>query len=186
LANFDGGNNLIDIAFGSSTYSDIYVNTTGLLSLNLGTTSDLSSVGNVTIVNNTKLDQVILAAANISHSLNIEGRNFYFPNLIGITENITISNVDSVSLDALTSVGSNIVISESLYLANFTLGELQTLGGSIDVTGNVALNTLSIPNLQTMGGGFQILNNSALQNLTGFPKLRSVGQSADIEGPIDA
>ncbi|KAJ8128583.1 hypothetical protein O1611_g5051 [Lasiodiplodia mahajangana] len=138
-----------------------------------GGLGQLETAGNIRVVNNLRMDEVVFESLKtISGSL-VVGSNFNFLNSMGKRD----SNPLLVSLPALESIGNVIIYDVEVIRGNkdgkIDLPVLGHVFGDFNVTTIGGLSEISVPTLTDIDGGLYILGNDALKNLD-FPELRRV------------
>ena len=97
-------------------------------------------------------------------TINDEEFNDLFNGLVEVTTNIRLINTDltSVILPKLVSVGGNLEVNENKELTSFTFTKLVSVGGNLKVDDNKILTSFTFTKLVTIGGDLSIINNKEL------------------------
>ncbi|CAG8698628.1 4474_t:CDS:2, partial [Cetraspora pellucida] len=106
--------------------------------------------------------------------------DFTAPYLENVND-LTVKNVRSLNLPALSTISNNLVISENKF-PSFTLQNLHSVTGTLTIDSNWYLKSANFPVLQTVGPSLVISNNPSLEKINGFPKLEQIGGSVDVTG----
>lgn len=95
---------------------------------------------------------------------------------------MTIANVSDFSAPSLVTVNGSARF-DSNYFTSFNAPNLtSTKTGDISFVGNSQLTNITFPVLTAIGGGLLIANNTGLDEITGFPKVKSVGGAVKLRG----
>ncbi|KAI1430997.1 hypothetical protein GGR50DRAFT_698430 [Xylaria sp. CBS 124048] len=133
----------------------------------------LKTAGSVRVVNNERMDEVVLPALQIINGRLIVGNNF---DTRRQTEKKDGNNL-LISFPALESVGSvTIYDEEAAPLSQAGKIELPVLGrvfGDLNITDLRGVSEIQTPALTDINGGLYIIGNKQLKNLH-FPRLRRV------------
>lgn len=161
---------------------DILVSDTSLKSLE---GLNLSSVDTLDVNNNKNIDDISVAATEISGALNIafnaDSVNVSLPNLAWVN-NATFRYCGSVSMPQLQKVNNSLgFVNNTLYGLQFD--NIQSVG-SLTISSNSQLRNASFANLTTIGGGFVIANNTRYGKIFGFPKLKTVRGAIEFQGNL--
>jgi hypothetical protein len=165
----------VTFSYGLTQISSIAISNTGLNKL-IG--FNPSTVASININNNPNLTAVQFQLTNITESLSMYangglGFTAEFPNLIW-AYNMTLGNVTSIALDALTVVNNTLIFPGSP-LEAIAAPNLTTVGGDLLIASNPDLQNISMPALKTVGGEISITNNIDLIDIGNFESLQSTG-----------
>lgn len=98
--------------------------------------------------------------------------------------NLDLQSIASLSFANLTSVNGSLSL-ESSSFESFEFKELKTIGKSLSINKNDELEEFDFPVLTSVGGALNIQQNDKLKSFSGFPKLKTIGGSVNIEGDFD-
>lgn len=146
---------------------------------------DVRDVKIMDINNNRRLKDFTTALRTVSGSLKISANNRMMDvtmNSLQWINNMEIANVTKFSATALNVVNGSARF-DSNYFTSFIAPNLTTTQeGDVSFVGNSALSNITLTTLSTIGGGLLIANNTALKEVTGFPKLKTVGGALKMKG----
>ncbi|KAG0263789.1 hypothetical protein DFQ27_001614 [Actinomortierella ambigua] len=97
--------------------------------------------------------------------------------------NCTFRHLTELDLSNLVSVGSALALAET-NLKSVKMAKLKSVGQTLSIASNNQLANVTFPELGTIGGALQVANNSILTQIDGFPKLTEIGGVLDIRGAI--
>jgi hypothetical protein len=145
---------------------------------------DLTSVSDFTIANNRYISQIELNLQNVTNKLILSGNSPELEvklNELGSAHNLTFRNCSSVEVPALESLDEGLSLLGNTF-ESFRAPNLTEIGGALAISANSALTNISFPLLTKVGFNFEIANNTKLQKVDGFPQLKSIGGSLDMNG----
>lgn len=148
---------------------------------------DVTSLDNLNINNCHRLQDLTLPLTNLSTELRLSfngQRNdlkVSLPNLAWIA-NISASHTSLFEVPALKTVNGSIRFDKNLF-TSFNAPNLTSIQtGDISFVSNNELKNLTFPQLTAMGGGLLVANNTKLDEVTSFPKLKTVGGAVKLRG----
>jgi hypothetical protein len=110
---------------------------------------------------------------------NADQVHFSAPRLTSIKGNTTLTQLASMTLDALEQLGSGLHIHET-HLETIKLDNLTALADTLSIIDNAQLVNISFASLETIGGALIIQDNSQLKVVDGFPQLKQIRGSIEI------
>lgn len=166
--------------------NNILISDTSLESIEAFTV--LNKVNVLNVNNNRNLANISSSVRTVSDSLQFSynGKNaaLNFDKLVW-ANNITLSDVDSVSFKSLSAVNASLgFINNSM--TSIECKNLSSIGGSFSVISNDQLTKLSFDKLAAIGGAMVVANNSALQQIDGFKKVATVGGAMVFTGEFSS
>ncbi|OWB49326.1 hypothetical protein B5S27_g866 [[Candida] boidinii] len=160
---------------------NIVISDTGLESLQ---GLDATNVEIFNINNNKYISTIDSGLQTVSNGLiisyNAEEVEVTLDNLIW-ANNITFSDVSSISMSNLTNVNSSLGFIEN-QVESLDFPTLTNVGESFSIVDNDELTETNFKNLEKVGGGFVIANNSKLASVENFDKLTSIGGGVILTG----
>ncbi|AET41246.1 uncharacterized protein Ecym_7423 [Eremothecium cymbalariae DBVPG len=148
----------------------------------------LQSIQILNINNNKALATIRSQLKSVSNALDVSfnGRqsNVTFDNLQW-ANNITMRDVNSVSLKSLEKVNSSMSFLETS-LEELKISNLTSVGGTLTVTGNDDLSEVDFPSLTGVSGALVVANNSNLEQINGFSNVQTVGNALIISGKFNS
>lgn len=98
--------------------------------------------------------------------------------------NITFRDAKTINIANVSQVNSTLAFVNTS-VSSISLPKLSAIDGSLAIVSNPSLTNISFPQLTEIGGGFQIANNSKLEEVSGFPKLETVGGAIEFMGAFE-
>jgi len=105
------------------------------------------------------------------------------PDLLTV-QNASFRNIAAISFNALQNVTSNLGFFDSI-IPTVSAPNLTSVGSSLSFVNCSDLTNMSFPRLTNIGGTFLIANNTGLSDISGFPKVDTIGGSIDWTGSFD-
>lgn len=97
---------------------------------------------------------------------------------------MVLQSIGSISLANLTSTNGSLSFSSSS-IEKIEISSLKTIGNSLTINKNSDLTEIEFSKLTSIGGALQISDNDDLNSFSGFPELKTVGGSVNINGSFD-
>lgn len=147
----------------------------------------LQSVGTLYIHNCLNIDLALQALHNITEHLVVEDNGPDTDVVLPIqwANNVTLRNINGLTLDHLVAVNGSMEISNNHNLTSAEIGSLESIGASLYIENNPSLTIVAINSLRSIGGSFVETNNSVLENPGVFPSLQNVGLM-ELAGPFSS
>ncbi|SCU93563.1 LAFA_0F17062g1_1 [Lachancea sp. 'fantastica'] len=170
------------VATNLKTVDQLLVSDTNLESIDGFNNLEKVSVFNVN--NNRGLSKINSQLQSVSDALQVsyngQDANVKFDSLLW-ANNITVSNVSSISLGKLQSVNASLGFIENS-IEGLNLSTLGSVGGALSIIGNEELTEANFSNLTQIGGALLIANNTKLVQIDGFSNLKTVGSALNVIG----
>ncbi|KAG2732439.1 hypothetical protein G9P44_004856 [Scheffersomyces stipitis] len=99
-------------------------------------------------------------------------------------KNVVFQSINSLSVGNLTTINGSLSVSQSSIDA-IEFKDLTSISNSLTINKNSELESLDFPKLTSIGGALEISDNDKLKSFDGFPELKTIGGSVDINGTFD-
>lgn len=169
---------------GITSADSVIVSDTGLSSLD---GINVFKLKEFNVNNNDQIESINSGLEQVTDSIyisyNAEKVNVTLDKL-STAKDVYLESISSFSAQNLTAVnGSLSLYSNSMDKVEFPV--LKSIDSSLSINKNDDLNEVNFPKLEKVGGAFVVENNDDLEDLSGFPKLSSVGGSVNMTGTFD-
>ncbi|KAK6456262.1 3-prime end of extracellular mutant protein [Scheffersomyces xylosifermentans] len=169
---------------GITSADSIVIADTGLTSLSGINVYELKTFD---VNNNQDIDTIDSGLQSVTDSLSIsynaEKVDVILDQLTS-ANNVFLQSINSLSANNLTTVNGSLAVSSSS-VDEVQFKGLTNIGKSLTINKNDNLETLDFPKLTNIGGALQISDNEHLRSFDGFPELKTIGGSVDINGTFD-
>lgn len=142
-------------------------------------TLDINNNGNIELIDS-GLQQV---TDSLSISYNSDQVDVKLDQLTSVKD-MVLQSIGSISLANLTSTNGSLSFSSSS-IEKIEISSLKSIGNSLTINKNSDLTEIEFSKLTSIGGALQISDNDDLSSFSGFPELKTVGGSVNINGSFD-
>lgn len=145
---------------------------------------NLETVDELTVANNRYINSIDMQLGNVSRQLTLTANNpevnVSFPNMEWAF-NLTFRNCSAIDLPSLHTLNSSLGLYGNTF-ESFAAPNLTKIGGALSIVSNTELTNISFPQLTVVSQNLQIANNTKLSEISGLPKVATIGGALDFNG----
>ncbi|EGW34960.1 3-prime end of extracellular mutant protein [Spathaspora passalidarum NRRL Y-27907] len=169
---------------GITSADSVIISDTGLSSL---TGINVFELKTFNVNNNDQIETINSGLKRVTDTLDIsynaEKVDVTLDQLTG-ANNIILQSINSISAQNLTVANGSVAVSSSS-VDKVQFKKLQTIGKSLTINKNDDLEELDFPKLTSIGGALEISDNDKLDSFDGFPQLKTIGGSVNMNGTFN-